>query len=109
MRYCTRDNATPRLARKTKDWPGRYKWKILQQPSYNPDVAPFFFFFLSGPLKKHFGWTNFQNEEVMDAVIEYFNGKCIAYFHDGIFKSHHGSKKMHKFEWWVRRKIDKCV
>jgi len=34
------------------------------------------------------GGTHYQNEEkVVNAVTEYFDGKCAAYFRDGIFKS----------------------
>lgn len=35
----------------------------------------------------------FQNEEVMNAVTEYFDGKRAAYYRDGIFKSFHRWEK----------------
>jgi len=42
---------------------------------------------LFGPLKKNLGGTRFQNEEeVMSAVTEYFDGNRAAYFRDGIFQ-----------------------
>jgi len=87
------DNATPHSAGKTKAWLEKYKWEVLEHPSYSPDLAPSDFF-LFGPLKKHLGGTHFQNEEeVMNAVTEYFDGKCAAYFRDGIFKLLHRWEK----------------
>jgi len=44
---------------------------------------------LFGLLKKHLGGNHFQNEELMNAVTEYFDGKYAAYFQDGIFKLLH--------------------
>lgn len=61
---------------------------ILEHPPYSPDLAPLDFF-LFDLLKKHLGGTHFQNEEVMNAVTEYFDGKCVAYFRDSIFKLLH--------------------
>jgi len=87
------DNATPHSAGKTKAWLEKYKWEVLEHPPYSPDLAPSDFF-LFGPLKKHLGGTHFQNEEeVMNAVTEYFDGKCAAYFRDGIFKLLHRWEK----------------
>jgi len=61
----------------------------LQHPPYILDLAPSDFV-LFCPLKKHLGGTHFQNEkEIMDAVTEYFDGKCAAYYRAGIFKLHH--------------------
>jgi hypothetical protein len=38
-------------------------------------------------LKKNLGGTHFENEEeVMNAVTEYFDEKCAACLRDGIFK-----------------------
>lgn len=56
-------------------------------------------FFLSDPLKKkHLEGTHFQNEEkIMNAVTEYFDGKCAVYFRDGIFKLLHRWEKSINF------------
>ncbi|KAE9522184.1 hypothetical protein AGLY_017444 [Aphis glycines] len=44
--------------------------------------------------KLNFRGIHFQNEEeVMNAVTEYFDGKCAAYFRDGIFKLLHRWEK----------------
>jgi len=44
--------------------------------------------------RKNLGGTRFQNEEdVTNAITEYFDEKCGAYFRDGIFKLLHRWKK----------------
>jgi len=40
------DNATPHLARNTKTWLEKYKWKVLQHLPHSPDLLPLDFFCL---------------------------------------------------------------
>lgn len=61
--------------------------------------------FLFGPLKKQLEETHFQNEEeVINAVTEYFDGKCAVYFRNGIIKLLHRWKDLYG-EYLENRKI----
>lgn len=46
---------------------------------------------------------------VINAITEYFDGKCTAYSGDGLFQVTPSLEKMLKFDWWVCGIIEKYV
>ncbi|GBN77099.1 hypothetical protein AVEN_117544-1 [Araneus ventricosus] len=58
------DNARPHTALVTRDLVQRFRWNVLEQPPYSPDLSPSDFH-LFGPLKKHLAGRHFRtNAEV---------------------------------------------
>ncbi|GFO06143.1 histone-lysine N-methyltransferase SETMAR [Plakobranchus ocellatus] len=56
------DNATPHMAKRTKEWLERYRWDIIPHPSHSPDLATSDFH-LFGLLKCHLGGKKFEDED----------------------------------------------
>ncbi|GFN94959.1 histone-lysine N-methyltransferase SETMAR [Plakobranchus ocellatus] len=56
------DNATPNMAKRTKEWLERYRWDIIPHPAYSADLAPSDFH-LFGSLKHHLGGKKFEDED----------------------------------------------
>ncbi|GBM50047.1 hypothetical protein AVEN_90784-1 [Araneus ventricosus] len=64
------DNARPHTASVTRDLVQRFRWNVLEHPSYSLDPAPSDFH-LFGPLKKHLTSRHFRiDTEVQEAVRE---------------------------------------
>ena len=79
------DNATPHTAKRTKEWLERYRWEILPHPAHSPDLAPSDFY-LFGPLKRHLGGKQFEDEEeLVSEVRDWFSKLDANFFTLGIY------------------------
>lgn len=80
------DNARPHVAKVVKENLQRKKWRILEHPPYSPDLSPCDFH-IFGPLKKALKGNRFQSdEEVQNAVKEFFEQQPQEFFKQGIHR-----------------------
>ncbi|GFO50473.1 histone-lysine N-methyltransferase SETMAR [Plakobranchus ocellatus] len=79
------DNATPHMAKRTKEWLEHYRWDIIPHPAHSPDLAPSDIH-LFGPLKRHLGGKKFEYEdELIDEVRDWFSKFDADFFTRGIY------------------------
>lgn len=80
------DNATPHTSRETTRHLERFKWKFFAHPLYSPDLAPSDYH-LFPALKRFLGGKRFVNdEELKNAVKEYFEKLDTKTYTEGIEK-----------------------
>jgi len=86
--FILHDNASPHVAKMTKENLESMGWEVLPHPPYSPDLSPtdYHLFrsmqhFLEG---KHY--TN--NKEVYDDLGKFFASKDVQFYHDGIHSLH---------------------
>ncbi len=81
-----RDNVTPHVPQKTKQWIEKLGWDIMEHPSHSPDLAPSDFH-LFMPLKHHLGEMQFETDgEVTNEVDTFYRKQSVQFFRNGIFK-----------------------
>ncbi|GBO21195.1 hypothetical protein AVEN_5387-1 [Araneus ventricosus] len=63
------DNARPHTAHKTEELLKRFKWEVLDNPPYRPDLVPSdFHIFLD--LKRHLAGQNFHDDDEIKNEVE---------------------------------------
>ena len=82
--FLLHDNARPHSAHVTTALLEKFKWDVLDQPPYSPDLVPIdFHLFLH--LKKHFAGKKFDdNDEVQEEVMTCFKGQTADFYDSGI-------------------------
>ena len=80
------DNARPCSAHVTIALLEKFKWDILDQPPYSPDLAPSdFHLFLH--VKKYLAGKKFDDDdEVQEEVMTWFKGQAADFYDSGIQK-----------------------
>lgn len=78
------DNARPHTAKVTKEKLTRFRWEILEQPAYSPDLSPCDFH-IFGDLKKNLKGRKFPSDAaVQEAVCEWVRSQPKEFFEQGI-------------------------
>ncbi|GBO16451.1 hypothetical protein AVEN_226650-1 [Araneus ventricosus] len=65
------DNARPHKTSVTRDFKQRFRWNVLEHPTYSPNLAPSDFH-LFGPLAKHLPSRHFRTHvEIQESVVKW--------------------------------------
>lgn len=64
----------------------KFRWELLDDPSYSPDLAPSDFY-LFPKLKKFRGGKRLENQDILkESVNEWLNGETVEFFDNDIQK-----------------------
>ncbi|GBL73736.1 hypothetical protein AVEN_230719-1 [Araneus ventricosus] len=97
-------NARPHVSRPVREKLQGYGWKVLEHPSYSPDLAPSDFH-LFGPMKKFFGGKKFDSDdELKRAVRRWLFSQPTEFYETEIFKL------IHRWESnkWLSKNFHSC-